>query len=134
MGDTDQEISGVWVIVVIFVSGVLFACVGWLCHRYQHIWTDEKRARSDADIRVVEAKEWANADSAGSTHASSTLALGVGHNMVTVPLPVVIAPSVVTEVNDVNSRINRERDMKRRKAEWLQRQRDIENVVNNETD
>lgn len=126
MGDTDQDISGVWVIVVIFVSGVLFACVGWLCHRYQHIWTDEKRARSDADIRVVEAKEWANADSAGTTHASS--------NMVTVPLPVVIAPSVVTEVNDVNSRINREMDMKRRKAEWLQRQRDIENVVNNETD
>ena len=126
MGDTDEDISGVWVIVVIFVSGVLFACVGWLCHRYQHIWTDEKRARSDADIRVVEAKEWANADSAGTTHASS--------NMVTVPLPVVIAPSVVTEVNDVNSRINREMDMKRRKAEWLQRQRDIENVVNNETD
>jgi hypothetical protein len=110
---------------------MLFACIGWLCHRYQHIWTDEKRARSDADIRVVEAKEWANADSAGTTHASS--------NMVTAPLPVVIAPSVVTapprtEDNDVNSRVNRERDMKRRKAEWLQRQRDIENVVNNESD
>jgi hypothetical protein len=119
---------------------MLFACIGWLCHRYQHIWlfhlyrTDEKRARSDADIRVVEAKEWANADSADTTHASSTLALGVGHNMVTVPLPVVIAPSVVTEVNAVNSLINREMNMKRRKAEWAQRQRDIENVDNNETD